>query len=458
LNYAHYRAREFYLDHPSLQQAYSWATVQRARAAARRGDLLAALTRHCDAGRRLVTESAGNPRRRKAAVTELARFVKQVHGGALPASPADNRLAQAFLRTPAAQGMRARLATWSAAKQCRLGGNLLLLKAPGERERGVVMVTYTNYFDWLLVAFRPRPLFERYTVVLEPSWTPYPSPYWGLFASSGSSIVVQALNEEIEAALAQAALGLQAVAIGSHQWTDPAVFRPMGLEKEFDLVMVASFARTKRHSVLFRALRQLRPRRLRVALIGTAWERTQEEFEAEMRAYGVREDCTLFRGISAEKVNDVLNRSRAAVLLTRVEGGNRSMMEALAAGTPLIMYGGMVGPRSQVNAETGRWAEDHELARVIEEVLASPERFQPRAWFERNSGYPRSTERLNSYLRQRAEARGERWTRDIAAKTNRPDVAYANSEEERKLEPEYADLESMLRPQGANPGMEVGDE
>ena len=456
MNYAYYRIREFYLDHPSLQQAYSGVTGWRARAAARRGADLEALTRHCDAGRRLVTDSPGNRRRRRAAVAALARFVRHVHGGGLPASPADNRLAQAFRQSPAAQAMRARLATWPRAKQCRLGGNLLLLKTPGERERGVVMVTYTNYFDWLHVAFQPQPLFERYTVVLEPSWTPYPSPYWGLFASSGSSIVVQTLHQEIEAAMADANLGLQGVAIGSHQWADPEVFRPLGLEKDFDLVMVASFARTKRHSVLFRALRQLRPRRLRVALIGTAWERTQEEFEAEMRAYGVREDCTLFRGISAEKVNEVLNRSRAALLLTRVEGGNRSMMEALAAGTPVILYQGMVGPRAQVNAETGRWAEDHELARVIEEVLADPGRFQPRAWFERNSGYVRSTERLNAYLRQQAEARGERWTRDIAAKTNRPDVVYAHAEEERKLEPGYADLEGILCPLGANAGLGGG--
>lgn len=444
--------REFYLDHPALQRLYGRATWVRAVAAARSGHHYPALVHYCDAARRIVTNQEGNREPRERGVRRMAAYVRQVHGGTLPATPATNRLTRAFLASPQAAALRRESAAWPPAQRCRMNVNVLMLKAPRPGERGVLIVKYSQYFERFLALFQLAPLFERYTVVLEPSWTPYPDTYWGLFAAQRASVVCLCITDQSTAALAASGLGLEALHLGPQEWVNDSIFRPLGLAKEFDVVMVASFSITKRHALLFRAMRQMRPRRLRVALVGTAWERSQEDFEAEMRAFGVREDCTLFRGLSPEGVNEVLNRSRVAMLFTRVEGGPKVVMEALAADVPVLLYRHLVGPLSNVTPETGRLADEKDLAQVLPEIIAAADCFHPRAWFEQHSGYRRSTAILNACLRAAAERRGEPWTADIVPKCNRPHLAYVDEAHERTFAPAWKELERLLVPLGAETG------
>lgn len=454
MNPVYYALREFYLDHPACQQAFALSTRARARRARRQGRLNLALNHYCDAFRRLITDNGRNPELRRRGIAELAGFVREAHGGCWPASPAANRFVQAFLASPAAAAMRQEpWQAWPPERRSRLGDEsasyFLVLKAPRPNERGVLMVKYTPYFERLLTLFRLGPLFERFTVVLEPSWTPYPETFWALFAGASSSTVCQSITPAMHDALTASGLPITSMLLGPQEWVDDRLFRPLGLEKEFDVVMVASFAKIKRHAVLFRALRELRPRRLKVALVGTAWLRGQNAFERELRAWGVREDCTLFRALAPEQVNEVLNRSRVAVMLTRVEGGNKAVMEALAANVPVITYRGLVGPVHHITPATGRLASDHELARVLAETLAAAPGLSPRAWFDQHSGYRRATARLNDLLRAEAARRGEPWTADIVAKVNRPYLAYADPEDEQRLAAGRRELTALLAPAGA---------
>lgn len=438
------KAREFYWSRSWAQTTYSQAARWRAAAEERFGRWDAAMVGRCNAARRL-SPGAGKAALRQRQLEQLRRLLERAHGGRMPATPAENRFVAAFLGSARAAAQRRRMQGWERKKQRTLGDNLIVLKAPRPQERGVVLVKFSGWFEPCLVAFQLRLLFERFSVVLEPSWTLAPETSWGLFAATECPPVIQTITNEVADLMSASRLPLIPVRMGPHDWVDGDTFRPLGLEKEFDVVMVAAFTRIKRHYQLFDTMRQLRPRRrLKVALVGFTWQRTQQQLEAEMDQYGVRGDVTLFRDIEPEQVNQVLNRSRAAVLLSRREGGNKSQMEALAAGVPLVLYRHIIGPVDHLNAETGRFADDSELGAVLLEVLDHPERFQPRAWFERNSGYLASTASLNAVLRQQAERRGERWTADIAAKCNRPGLCYARAGLARELEPAWNELESLL--------------
>lgn len=440
-----FAAREFYWTHPAVQRGYGRVTALQGARSQRRGDWFLALNQLCDAPRRLHPREPGNQGLRARGLQRLGEFVRAANGGELPATPADNRLVEAFLASPHAEGLRRKMRRWSAEERLSLRGNLMVLKPPQPRERGVLLVFFTHMCEMFLTLFDLRRLFDRFTVVLEPSWGLAPEPYWAYFAARDTPALCQAMTDETAAAITATGLPLVPLPFGAQDWVDGDLFRPLGLAKEFDVVMVASFARLKRHAVLYRALRRLPGPRLKVALVGHAWERTQEEFEAEMEAHGVRQDCTLFRNVEADQVNEILNRSRAAVLLTRIEGGNRALMEALAADVPVVVYRHIVGPRlQQINPQTGRFASDRELGTVLAEVVRDHRQFHPRQWFEANTGYRITSQRLNQALRHEAARRGEDWSRDIAVKMNSPMPAYADPRDADACAPAWRELESMV--------------
>jgi glycosyltransferase involved in cell wall biosynthesis len=239
---------------------------------------------------------------------------------------------------------------------------------------------------------------------------------------------------------------IQPIAIGAQDWVDTEIFKPLpGVQKDFDAVVIANFAPWKRHAVLFRAMQKLRPRRIRVALVGVTWERTRKEFEEEIRRYGVQDDCTIFQGISPIQVNEVLNRSKVKILLTKIEGANRALSEAMSANVPVLVYKHIMGPRrTDVNPMTGMYADDDELPDALIRAIESYKRFKPREWYLQNSGYQNSTSTLNEALRQAAHARNENWTTDIVGKVNRPYVEYVSAADRASLTPAWRELEQYL--------------
>ena len=227
---------------------------------------------------------------------------------------------------------------------------------------------------------------------------------------------------------------------------DTNVFKPIpGLVKDFDVVMVAAFAPWKRHATLFQAMRKLRPRRVRVALIGNQWEWTRAQFDEHIHRCGVEEDCTVFQGIAPEQVNEILNRSKVNVLLTKIEGGNRALFGSIVGERTERCLQTHPGPRhADINPLTGVFADDVELADVLVQAIENYKTFQPREWYLKNSGYKNSSQKLNETLRRLALERGEHWTRDIVEKVNRPDAEYADKADAATLRRAWSDFEKFV--------------
>lgn len=438
-----YHARDYYWEHAWAQQVYSAVARAQARRAERRGNLYGALVRYADAARRI---RHGELQRERLA--EFAGFLRRHLESSASTPWIANPFLRSFLASEEAAERRASLRALSSAERLSLRGNIILLKAPANGERGVILVQYTPLFFSFLVNFDLPQLAAAYSLVLEPSWSLYPEPYWGLFATQETPVVTQVIREDAAQAVKESGLPLLAMPIGSQDWIDPDSFHPLpGEEKEFDVVMIANFMRLKRHELLFRVLQQVRPRRLKVAIIGRTWERTRAEFDALMRRYGVFEDCTVFQGLGPAEINRILNRSKVKVLLSKREGGNRALMEAWAAGVPCVVYKHIVGPRpGDVNPMTGMFSEDHELREVLLHAIENYREFRPREWFLAHTGCRNSTRKLNELLRQEAQRRGEPWTCDIMAKVNRIRLEYLDAQAANALAPAWQRLEPCLAP------------
>src|SRR6266540_544558 len=332
-------------------------------------------------------------------------------------------------------------------------GDLIVLKAYDERsgEKGVLHLAYTEPIRNFAAIFDVPAMASKYVLVLEPSWWGYQDPTFLLYLGAELDVVVLAQCRPDFEFISDLRSNLVPLRLGAGDWVDPDSFHPKaGPARSYDLVMVSAWSAFKRHSVLFRTLRQLRSERgvaLRVALIGYAADWTREKVERLMRRYDVQEQCTIFENIPHAEVARVISASKAYLLLSRREGANRGLYESLFCGTPVIVYRHHRGVNlDHVTDDVGGLADDEELPQVILRVVKGWQAFRPRHWALANTGWANSTRVLNEALEAIARRRGLPWTRGIVGKKNAPHLRYAEPGIYRQFEPEYQRLQQYVRP------------
>lgn len=399
----------------------------------KRGRFFRAGEHFCKASRRVQVHTIARDRAR----VHLRRyFAKEGVAGTL----------DDFLRTPRARALRARFLPQPFPQNVTFRGNLLPLKAydSATGERGVLILKYNYLFEAFHALYHTEELKEFYRIVLEPSFHHYEDPGYTLYR--GWEVVLQAGNTVLRSSLESIGTGFETVPLTSSDWTDSDVFCPHpDLPKVYDLIYVANWSRNKRHELLFRTMAKL-DRPLRVALVGFTWERSREALVEEMNKYGVAGRCQIFQGIPAAEVNKLFNLSRVNLMLSRQEGGNKALNEAMFADVPSIVYRHCRGlDLACVNEQTGVLVEDEELGDAISQMVEHSRQFSPRAWALKHTGYLNSSRLLNEKVRDVSLVRGESWARDIAPKANSPDPVYKSDEDAERLRPVLGHLEKFLR-------------
>lgn len=266
-----------------------------------------------------------------------------------------------------------------------------------------------------------RRLLNDYFLVLEPSHSGYCFPDILQYLSyEDEDIIVQATEESDLSFLKRLGRNLIPVDFGASDWIDDRVFRPLGLKKEFDCVMVAMWNDVKRHHVLMATVQTMNDPTYRVALAGGAWNRTLRDMQKMAKYYGVNRNITFFEALPQREVNELLNRSKVNVLLSLREGSNKSIFEGFFADVPGLVLSNNLGVNKQyINDETGRLATERELAGQLAWFRTGYRQFGPRAWAERNISCPRTTAKLQTALELISRKKGLPWTRPLATKVNR---------------------------------------
>jgi glycosyltransferase involved in cell wall biosynthesis len=132
--------------------------------------------------------------------------------------------------------------------------------------------------------------------------------------------------------------------------------------------------------------------------------------------------------------------------MSRREGANRALYEALFCDTPAIVFARHRGVNTQIIRDgVGELFEADGLAQAIAKVLDNPAAYRARAWAERHTGYHNSTAQLNGILREMAHRRSLPWTRDIVEKKNAPDLLYVDPTDVERFRLEYESLIPFLR-------------
>jgi hypothetical protein len=404
----------------------------------------------------------------------LSRYHLWREGRARPRDP--QALARAILRRCAA----ARLATEPAVEQriqgeildrvSQLGGRAIdwtefvpdfhkpaLTKATilkpnlGPREKGVIFISFENQWIKLLDLADRAEFARRYTLVLAPSGSPHNLVSYVFPAVYPEPVFTLISNPRDAEVLPRIAPNLMVVPLYASSWVNPDLFEPMPRpQRPYDLIMVANFAKFKRHQAFFAALRDM-PRDLRILLIGQDQDgRTAETIRGIAGWYGVADRFELRSNLPYRDVTRAFCQARASVVLSRREGSCVAITESFFADAPAaILEGAEIGSRVYINKQTGRFLPDHDLARALTDFIAAADTFQPRAWAEEHISCVHSSRFLNDLLRQHALAAGQDWTQDIASMQWCPDPRLLRSEDRQRIGPEREVIRARF-------GLEIG--
>ena len=294
----------------------------------------------------------------------------------------------------------------------------LVLKEPGaDGEKGVFYSSFE--YNWLRIARAPgaRDFFRDYYLVGASSWSPpdYAS-FVHLTGLSDDPVFVGISNRADLEAYRIAAPVIEPLPLMACDWINPAHYKPRPRsERTIDILMVANWLSFKRHWLLFEALRDL-PTTLSVVLVGrNGGGRTEKDIRDEARAFGVRQDLTLYTDIGIDRVTELQCDARIALLFSAREGSCVAPVECFFANTPVgMMHDCHVGSRAYINDQTGMLFGRQDLYRQIEAFLAGADTFAPREWAMENVTCYKASSALNARLNEYARGKGHPWTRDIA--------------------------------------------
>lgn len=333
--------------------------------------------------------------------------------------------------------------------------DMIVLKTATDSEKGVILLKYARTFDAVIALFDMPRLRERYLFVLEPCWAGYCDPSLLMFISPGHPLFVLCFTEEDHDFISCIGDPVVPVRLGPADWTDADRFNPVPDQaKSYDLVMVASWASGKRHSQLFRALRGIRDRKVRVLLIGFPWYgRTDEDIKREAATVGPNVQIDILDSVPQIELPGLLSRCKAFVFLSRKEGDNKSLVEALFVNIPAIVYAGTIGgAKSRINPATGILATDEELTEKILYMLERYQDFSPRNWALEHTGSVNATRVLNEAIRSRIVALGGRYSEALVEKTNSPNLTYRDPASRERFKGDYEFIRSCQREAAARDG------
>lgn len=310
----------------------------------------------------------------------------------------------------------------------------LVLKAPRREgdhivERGVLLLKNTECLDSFRRCVEMARILERYTLILEPSWSAYANPRLLSFCMfRDHPIVVMSPCQADHQFLERLQSNLRPVPAGASDWVDPQVFHPLeGQDKRFDAVMIARWTLMKRHHLLFRALQRIGDPSYRVAFVASniPGDTDRHLILSMIDAYHLASQITVFEDLTAVGVNEILNQSKVNLLLSHREGSNRSLFEGFFAGVPGLAFSNNLGiPLRHFTPQTGWLIAEHELPSALLHFRDHWSEFDPRPWALANIAPNITTSRLNDFLRQLAQQRHEPWTQDIVCKCNCPELRY----------------------------------
>jgi Glycosyl transferases group 1 len=325
---------------------------------------------------------------------------------------------------------------------------LLILSPPDGDNKGVIIIKFSNYFKYFLSVFDINKISKDYILVIEPSSSGYFDEDILCLLTANTQIIVQS-SEPVDFRFVDSLFSnLWPVDVGPNGWVDQRIFFPIDeVEKTFDIIMVSIWADVKRHYHLFESLSKSSNDNIKIALVGKPWPKSMEDIKDEARYYGVIDNITFYENISQAELNIILNKSKTYLLLSKKEGTNKSIIEALNSDVPVfILEGFNYGYKYPfINPKTGGFIKKDGLVEFINRHGEYRKaQFKPSEWILANMTPFLSTKKIIKIIERIEKERSLKINKDLAVKVNIPELDYWDSNLWKKYETYYKKLSSYM--------------
>ncbi len=265
----------------------------------------------------------------------------------------------------------------------------IVLRSPDKDRKGTILVAYNYAFPTFALIYDLPKIMERYHIVLEPSTARYLMPEILMFKGFAERVFIETGEPKDAEFLERFFPEASSVPIAANWWIDSRIFNnKLQEEKKYDLIMVSSWLKLKRHGLLFDALKKLRDRGrdLKCVLVGYPIDLTKDDIVKSAADHGVEDLIEIYEWISQEKISQLYQQSRLNLLLSKREGFNRSVIEGLYCDVPCLIRDGFnFGDKyDYINHRTGGYFVDEKLDMAIEDALENIDQFKPVQWIKDN--------------------------------------------------------------------------
>lgn len=332
-----------------------------------------------------------------------------------------------------------------------IGKRILVVKRAKENEKGVIIIDYSYVFPIVMKTFELNKLFEKYIVVLEPSWSGYCCDEILSVIVKNKSIIIESGEPRDSAFLKAIYPSIKCIPIAANWWVDYREMKPdEKVDKIYDLIMVSAWAKYKRHSEIFDILMTSKKagKKYRLCLVGYPGDLTKEILIKEAEEKKIIDQIKIYECVDSKTVASLLRQSKIQVLWSKREGFNRAIIEGMLAGVPVILREGFnYGYRYEyINKNTGVYASKTCLVEKIEYVLNNYSQFKPREWVLENMSCSLATNKLNEMIKNICLCNKQNFTEPIVAKIAGLDCQeYFNKDDKKRFKKDYEYLYQCIK-------------
>lgn len=330
-----------------------------------------------------------------------------------------------------------------------LGGILIILKSPKNDEKGIIVLKYSVYFILFQKFFDLNHILSKYILIIEPSWAGLCDIGVLSYTKYSDDVFVMCYEERDFQLISSINSNLHPIKVGPSWFVNYEQFRPYEDERKIDVIMVAAWARFKRHEQFLKRIKDVVKKKddLKVVLIGYPVNMTLHDIEGLVESNGLSNNVTIFDSIAHSRVSELLRCSKVNILWSKFEGNNRSIIEGMFCDTSVILRKGHnYGEHyDYINDSTGTYADEADLAEQILERIATYNSFSPRKYVLENRNCVLATEIINNTLSKNEIEKGRPWSEGAVAKVNTLDrMEYFRSEDSHRFKDDYTELSTWI--------------
>lgn len=327
---------------------------------------------------------------------------------------------------------------------------IMTVMAPHQgKHKGVIVIAYSYYFLIFLKTFDFSKIEKHYHIVLEPSWNGLCDQAILSFSYLQNPVFVMAYEERDFKFLQDLNTNIVPLKLSANWWIDPETFNH-GVtpeNRDIDIIMIAAWAKFKRHEMFFKTLKTLKSRNkhYKVTLVGYPNDLTQDDIKALARKYDVLDMLTFYEWIPVTDVAKLVGRAKVNIIWSRFEGLNRAIIEGMFCDTPCILRQGfnfgMQYP--YINEQTGRYADESNLHQTLEFIIENSQAFAPRDYILNNHNCHIATQQLALAIKKHDE---NFIVESLLPKTSELNgMKYLNEEDHEKMSKDYIYLAQHIK-------------